>query len=130
MPNNVAVVAFMSFDGSKDIDPDTVDFAELLKPNLLSRVNPHEEDPGDNWYNANVNQWGTKWDFYEPEIHRINGDGSPIVFTFCTAWSKPNHYTMQLIQKFILDTYPIKDITWQYHEPYDNTIHPFKVKKL
>lgn len=48
---------------------------------------------GDNWYNWNVRNWGTKWDasdvtFDEPTYHLTTGgvDGE-LVYHFSTAWS-------------------------------------------
>ena len=129
MPNNVTVLAFMSLDLSKCEDEELKkdQFKFLLTKKLLATVNPHKTDPGEDWYEMNVKRWGVKWDAYEQKIYSPPGDGSPHIFTFCTAWNPPNIATMRLLQKFIIDNSPVKQILWQWHNPYDNSLHNLKV---
>ena len=49
-------------------------------------LRPRPESEGDNWYNWNVNNWGTKWDA-DPQVFDI--DENNISLDFSTAWSPP-----------------------------------------
>ena len=45
------------------------------------------------WYEWNVEMWGTKWNAYQLEIV------SPTVVTFETAWSAPHPVIARLVEK-------------------------------
>jgi hypothetical protein len=67
---------------------DAID-AELSKvePQLFNSINPRPADQEENWYDWNVNNWGTKWDASVIDFTRE--DDNTIIVTFDTAWSPP-----------------------------------------
>ena len=76
---------------------------------------------GNDWYNFNVREWGTKWDVAvaEDEKHPTtymegptpNGENSVVYYTFETAWSRP----MPALEK-LSEQYPTLLFTLSYEE--------------
>ena len=62
------------------------------------------------WYDWSVNNWGTKWDAYEPEI--LNNDINFFSVSFETAWSPPIAWIDNIMQDF-----PDLCFTLEYEEP-------------
>jgi hypothetical protein len=52
----------------------------------FQNIIPRPEDQGDNWYDWNCSNWGTKWDACEPETY---WDNDSLEIKFSTAWSQP-----------------------------------------
>lgn len=50
-----------------------------------------------NGYNWSINNWGTKWDLLEPEVHK---EGYIIQHSFKTAWSPPIAWVQKVSEKF------------------------------
>ena len=79
-------------------------FWNVVKPIDLETYNL-QKDPkhdnsiidfkGDNWYDWNVRNWGTKWDVAVhdgdeyPETELVEEDETSLVYSFNTAWSPP-----------------------------------------
>ena len=81
----------------------------------------HSKSPldfsGNNWYDWNVTNWGTKWDVAVhdndkyPETELMEENTTSLAYRFNTAWSPP----LPIIQKLSFD-YPTLDITLSYQE--------------
>ena len=55
-----------------------------------------------NWYDFNIENWGTKWnagDCEAPEIEDC-GDTATAVYNFTTAWSFPDGWFMKVVEKW------------------------------
>lgn len=50
------------------------------------------------WYKAQVNEWGTKWDACDPSLTRINQETAEL--TFNTAWAAPEPVLQALARKY------------------------------
>ncbi len=72
---------------------------------------------GDNWYDWNVRNWGTKWDVAVrdgeeyPETELMEEDETSLAYRFNTAWSPP----VEAIDK-LATQYPQCEITLSYEE--------------
>lgn len=63
--------------------------AELLKRDdaeILNHIRPRPLTEEENWYNWNINNWGTKWDISPWDWDR---NGNTIIMNFDSAWSPP-----------------------------------------
>lgn len=71
---------------------------------------PEGVDYEKNWYETNVNNWGTKWDV---SLNESNVEFTPDYITMSpnTAWSPPVEFCKSLAKKFGVD------ITITYEEP-------------
>ena len=73
---------------------------------------PMPEDTGDDWYNWNVNNWGTKWDIgaqreqYGLKATRV---GNQISAGFDSAWSPP----VGLYEKLVELGYNVRATYWE-----------------
>jgi hypothetical protein len=56
---------------------------------LLSfqKIKPRPEDQNDNWYDWNINNWGTKWGAID--VRLITSSNKRYTYEFSTAWSPP-----------------------------------------
>ena len=102
-------------------------FWNIIKPTNLEEYNkqddfskPLEERlmfQGDNWYDWNVRNWGTKWDVavsddeQYPETELIEDWSDRLIYSFNTAWSPPIEGIEQLATQ-----YPQCEITLSYEE--------------
>lgn len=102
---------------------DTVNGSENAKPDWQKKNSAKlkKEHGADNWYDWNINNWGTKWDAAESCIDDIaidwlNPKSSSIQISFETAWSPPTRFYDELLDKM---TAKGKDfsIYATYHEP-------------
>ena len=61
------------------------------KFHLLNTMVPRPESENENWYDWNLENWGTKWDILDPNLeYSDKGDGTAkITGYFLTAWSDP-----------------------------------------
>jgi hypothetical protein len=60
------------------------------KPTLEERAQI-EATGYSNWYEWSIDNWGTKWDACEPEVHIF---GAQILIDFNTAWGRPSPWQM------------------------------------
>jgi hypothetical protein len=122
MPNHYLTIGLCSIDSNTDeFEPEAIE--ELNGKNLCALINPMPEiDDPNAWYDWCVENWGTKWGTYETQARVLNGDGSPILISFVSAWNPPNAATMKKIEEFLKTQYHIKSILWAGHEPYDNSV--------
>lgn len=58
---------------------------------------PEEEE---NWYNWNVENWGTKWEVPEDEVSTDRLDEEKVQFEFATAWSPPIAFCKNLCRLY------------------------------
>ena len=54
------------------------------------------------WYDWNINNWGTKWDAFEPSS-KHSKDFKFLGYSFKTAWSPPAEWIVKASKKFNLD---------------------------
>ena len=102
----------MVITGDKEIISKLTDIIKNIPSEVgffetLVGVHPNPEGNDDenwykqNWYNANIEYWGTKWDIvaaysnYHPSYHEDN-----IVINMETAWSPPIAFCKTLSQKY------------------------------
>ena len=71
------------------------------------------------WYEWNTINLGTKWGTYDTKVHFLGGDHSPVLIEFVTAWSPLNRDILEKIEKYLCETYYLKNVKWMYHDPYD-----------
>jgi hypothetical protein len=82
------------------------DGAEIFQfNNLIPRPKKEEK----NWYNWNINNWGTKWDVEATSHYE---DETSLEMEFDTAWGPPAGVFYQIKNEF-----PNLQISWFYHEP-------------
>ena len=72
---------------------------------------PMPEDTGDDWYNWNVNNWGTKWDIGKPEQYGFKATrmGNQVSASFDSAWVPP----IGLYGKLFKLGYNVKATYWE-----------------
>ena len=94
-------------------------FWNIIKPTDLEAYNKQSDYTlpmteqlkfaGDNWYDWNVRNWGTKWDVAVSEEDRNpdtyyeeadNGDNKVIYYNFNTAWSPPHPAIAELSKQY------------------------------
>ncbi len=102
-------------------------FWNIVKPTNLEEYNKQSDHSlpmaeqmlfkGDNWYDFNVRNWGTKWDVAVrdgeeyPETELMEEDETYLAYRFNTAWSPP----VEAIDK-LATQYPQCEITLSYEE--------------
>jgi hypothetical protein len=70
-----------------------------------------------NWYDWQCKSWGTKWGIYDLKVHRLGGDGSPVLIEFQSAWGPPNPAMMRRIDDYLCKAYALGHIMWIGHDP-------------
>lgn len=75
----------------------------------FDRILPRPAEEEDNWYQWNVDHWGTKWDACDPDLREETAES--VSFGFRTAWSPP----MPVIEAFA-NAYPDVDFDFWYEE--------------
>jgi hypothetical protein len=91
-------------------------FWNIIKPTNLEAYNkqadhslPMQEQlafSGDNWYDWNVRNWGTKWDVAVswndeyPETELMEEDENNLAYRFNTAWSPPTPAIQKLSEQY------------------------------
>ena len=107
---------FIEFNNS---DESELDFNKLIPiPDELEGTNTNQEKNQDlinkygydNWYDWNINNWGTKWNACEVDSNKNNE--MEIIYNFQTAWSPPVPWCTTLFDK-----YPELNIKLEYEEP-------------
>lgn len=93
---------------------------EDVSEKFFNHLRPRPVSESENWYEWNVNNWGTKWDTEPHNYTRL--DDTTISFSFDTAWGPPLE-----LYNFLFDEG--WDVTARYHESgmgfvgeYDNSI--------
>jgi Ferredoxin-like domain in Api92-like protein len=88
MPNWCSNVATINHGDKEKIDAIE---AELNKPKddvaLFQMLCPCPDEQKDNWYEWNINHWGTKWEASVYDFERL--DDNNIRVNFDTAWGPP-----------------------------------------
>lgn len=80
-----------------------------------------------NWYEWNDLHWGTKWGTYGTKVHELDGDLSPILIEFQSAWGPPSPEAMKQITDYLCTKCHLKEIHWMGHDPYDCSIKEIEV---
>ena len=127
MPNHyvVTIVGYGSYDETIDgckYDSDKFNLAES-KTNLCERVRPQppeiRDGKGEEWYQWNIDNWGTKWGTYELKAHPVCGDQNPVLITFTCAWGPPHTLVLELILDYLREEYGIEGCTVIGSNPYN-----------
>ena len=58
---------------------------------------PMPESEKDNWYEWRIKHWGTKWNFTETKMHKVEEN---IEYSFNTAWSPPIKVVAAMAKRF------------------------------
>lgn len=56
-------------------------------PNVFQFLRPRPADQEENWYDWNIEHWGTKWDITPHHFERVTENA--IFLTFDSAWNPP-----------------------------------------
>lgn len=136
MPNHYTTMAVCSPGYEFDVDSFNEQHAET---NLCAVVMPMPEqieqipatrypdgttekqrlgEPTD-WYEWANEHWGTKWGTYQIKAFSLDGDASPILIKFQSAWSAPQ--ILDKIAKWLKRTYQFEEIVFIGFNPYDNS---------
>jgi hypothetical protein len=86
MPNWCQNVAYINHE-NKELIEDLKSKLDEDKENFFKYILPRPADQEENWYEWNINNWGTKWDC-SPYEYNINEDGALYV-NMDTAWGPP-----------------------------------------
>lgn len=94
-------------------------FWNVIKPTDMEAYpkqpdfNANKPYSGDDWYNWNNRNWGSKWDATNPELvyDEPNGENHVLVYNFDTPWGTPNPVLIELSRQF-----PSVLITNEYQE--------------
>ena len=86
MPNWCQNVAYIDHEDKQKIDF-MVEELDKKEPQLFNSVMPRPVEEEENWYDWNVNNWGTKWDASVYDWGRE--DANTIWVNYDTAWSPP-----------------------------------------
>ena len=122
MPNWCMNSLTLKHEDKSKIDDLLATIKEKHGEEFFNLLCPRPADQEENWYDWNINNWGTKWDIgiIDGEIQRE--DDNTISLTFDTAWSPPIAF-----DNFLFDEG--WDVTAKYYEPgggfigeYDNSI--------
>jgi len=108
MPNwNSNIVTIKSDD--VELMAKVIDAAEksMKSESFFNVLVPRPVEEEENWYDWNVNNWGTKWDTH---VEIVDQTANEIVLSFDTAWSPPiAFYSALEEQGFEVEAY--------YYEP-------------
>jgi hypothetical protein len=76
-----------------------------------------QEYGASDWYDWQIANWGTKWGTYSLKVHKMGGDGSPILIEFQSAWGPPDDAMMRLIEEYLSKNFYLANFTWVGHDP-------------
>lgn len=82
----------------------------------FTRLLPRPEEEEGNWYEWNIENWGTKWNCYDvvmPEITTPEYEKPILQYTFMTAWSPMSDNLVLILSK----QFPKVHCTLYYNEP-------------
>lgn len=77
-------------------DPESFSFKYTVPPPEESVTDPEKWD----WYNWQIENWGTKWDAYETLFNSNESDEDYAEINFQTAWSPPSAWLATTVEKF------------------------------
>lgn len=87
MPNWCDNSLTLSHKDKAKIDEVFAALSDEQNGELFYRLRPRPADQEDNWYNWNIENWGTKWDIHTIDFERY--DDNTIWISFETAWAPP-----------------------------------------
>ena len=87
MPNWCDNSVTLRHDDKEKIDALEKVLADQQDCEVFYHLRPRPADQDENWYDWNINNWGTKWDMTITEFDRQ--DENTIWISFDTAWSPP-----------------------------------------
>jgi len=106
MPNWCNNTVTIKHEDSTKIDAIEVELSKD-KPELFNSLVPRPANKEEDWYNWNVENWGTKWD--ASISHFIREDENTITVFMETAWAPPTKFYYALLEQYYnVDAY--------YHE--------------
>lgn len=140
MPNHYVNVAICApgYDFKPrrfEADHKDTNFCELVRPRPVELTDtvsdggrtvnrgpdgePINVDGHNSWYSWCNAKWGTKWGTYGAKAKILDGDGSPVVLSFQSAWCPPNDEILNLISEWLNKEHKFTSITWLGFDPYD-----------
>ena len=91
------VVTFSHINPSKiDAIRRAIDNEQKLDESFLNVLVPRPIEESENWYNWNVQNWGTKWDV-NVEISEDTGESITLVFD--SAWAPPIEFYNAMVER-------------------------------
>lgn len=126
MPNHYTTIAICS--PGYDFDCEAFNSEQNNNSCLCSAVKPMPEElkgttatsNEQNWYNWALENWGTKWGTYRSKAFALDGDGSPVIIKFQSAWSPPK--ILKEIGEYLKEKYGFDNVVFVGFEPYSNTV--------
>jgi hypothetical protein len=107
MPNWCDNCATISNQDKTKIDELEKVLADKDNQQIFQHLRPRPESEEENWYDWNINNWGTKWDI--TPHHWEREDDNTITLNFDSAWSPPT-----TLYEYLEETG--WEITAYYHE--------------
>jgi hypothetical protein len=89
MPNwcaNVVVVSHADKSKLDEFRQVAMDNQTKVSAGFMNVLVPEPADVGDNWYEWNVSNWGTKWDV---DVYVTEDTDASVTITFDSAWAPP-----------------------------------------
>lgn len=87
-----------------------LDFYQEVPDLSFDRIRPLPDAEKENWYDWQVENWGTKWDVH-PDHFKYGSEGY-LYYSFETAWAPPDK-----IIDYIARKYTNLNINLKYYEP-------------
>lgn len=72
------------------------------------------------WYDWAIENWGTKWGTYDVEAFALEGDSSPVLIKFQSAWSPPK--LLEQIGQWLNRVCNFKRVSFIGFDPYDDSL--------
>ena len=99
MPNwcqNVVVVSHADKSKLDEFRQVAVDNQTKTSSDFMNVLCPAPADVGDNWYDWNVSNWGTKWDV---EVYVTESTDESVTLSFDSAWAPPIEFFRHLTEQ-------------------------------
>lgn len=72
------------------------------------------------WYDWANENWGTKWGTYDVEAFALDGDSSPVLIKFQSAWGPPK--VLALIADWLKRACKFEKVSFVGFDPYDDSL--------
>lgn len=87
-------------------------FSSFVLPVIPEDFERYDDDVMPDWYIANCQSWGTKWDVPIQQIDLVDDEDDVFGVRFSTAWSPPFEFVLQLSEQYAELLFEL-----QYDEP-------------
>ncbi len=116
MPNHYTTMAVCSPGDEFDVEAFNVEYEEKNPCRDLLPM-PEAVKATDDWYDWAMHNWGTKWGTYRVKAFDLDGDGTPILIKFQSAWTPPK--ILDKISAWLKETYSFEKVVFIGFNPYD-----------